>query len=258
MTTTELERASAFEETLRDAAAERVVPWQFGTAVFNDTLRVVWSVNCLRVDVADVDVQDLVAAADHAQAELPHRRLVVKDQALGRELEEPLGALGWQTEAFLFMVARGDPGPPASDVRIVEVAHRDLAPLRRRILLEWQTEMDEETARQVSEMDRLVAEAGDGRHFAVRVDGEVVSTTSLFSDGKTAQIEDVATLPEHRGQGYARALVLHALAEARGEGHDFVFLIADARDWPKELYRRLGFEALGEKYSFLLHPLPGQ
>ena len=105
-------------------------------------------------------------------------------------------------------------------------------------------------------MDRLYGEIGNGRHFAVRAEGEVVSSTTLFSDGQTAQIEDVATMPEHRGQGYARALVLHALADARAAGHDFVFLVADARDWPKELYRRLGFEAVGEKYAYLLHPLP--
>ena len=31
-------------------------------------------------------------------------------------------------------------------------------------------------------------------------------------------------------------------------------LIADARDWPKELYRRLGFDSVGEKYAYLLSP----
>jgi ribosomal protein S18 acetylase RimI-like enzyme len=255
--TSELERASVFEEALREAAVERIVPSRFGTALFNDSLPVVWSLNCLRVDATTATAEELVAEANRLQADLRHRRLVVLDESLGRELEDPLRERGWKIDALLFMVPRHEPERPAGDVRIVEVAHEDLLPLRRRILQEWLAETDDETARQVGEMDRLIAEAGDARHFAVRADGAVVSSTSLFSDGETAQIEDVATLPEHRGQGYARALVLHALAAARAGGHDFVFLIADARDWPKELYRRLGFEGIGEKYSFLLHPLPG-
>jgi ribosomal protein S18 acetylase RimI-like enzyme len=252
----ELARASAFEEAMRDAAVERTVPSRFGTALFNDTLPVVWSLNCVRVEATEAGVGELVDEIHRVQEGLPHRRMVVTDEALGREIEEPLRELGWKTEAFLFMVPRKQPEQPARDVQIEEVTQSDLAPLRRRILEEWLIESDDETVRQVTEMDRLYGEIGNARHFAVLSDGEIVSSTSLFSDGRTAQIEDVATLPEHRGQGYARALVLHALTEARAGGHDFVFLVADARDWPKELYRRLGFEPVGEKYDYLLHPLP--
>jgi hypothetical protein len=39
-------------------------------------------------------------------------------------------------------------------------------------------------------------------------------------------------------------------------GHEFVFLAADARDWPKELYRRLGFDGVGERYAYLLTQEP--
>ena len=97
---------------------------------------------------------------------------------------------------------------------------------------------------------RRVAEAGNARHFAVLVEGEVVAAADLFSDGRTAQIEDVATLPEHRRRGYGRAVTERALAEAIAEGHEFVFLVADDDDWPKELYRRLGFEPVGCTYAF--------
>lgn len=254
--TTDLERASAFEEAMRDAGVERTVPSRFGAALFNDSLPLVWSLNCVRVEAADASAHELVAEAHGLQDELPHRRILLLDEDLGRKLEEPLSRLGWKTDASLFMVARRDPGRQARHAEIVEVAQSDLLPLRRRILEEWLSDPDEETVRQVAEMDRLLGEAGNGRHFGILADGIVVSSTSLFTDGRTAQIEDVATMAEHRGRGYATALVLHALAEARAAGHDFVFLTADARDWPKELYRRLGFEAIGEKYAFLLHPLP--
>jgi hypothetical protein len=31
-------------------------------------------------------------------------------------------------------------------------------------------------------------------------------------------------------------------------------LLAEADDWPKELYRKLGFEAAGSVWAFLLKP----
>jgi ribosomal protein S18 acetylase RimI-like enzyme len=55
----------------------------------------------------------------------------------------------------------------------------------------------------------------------------------------------VGTLHDHRGRGYAKAVVLAAIAAARKRGAEFVFLVADHDDWPKELYRRLGFDELG-------------
>jgi ribosomal protein S18 acetylase RimI-like enzyme len=83
------------------------------------------------------------------------------------------------------------------------------------------------------------------RFFAVKVEGEVVSYSDLYQTRADAQVEDVGTLPEHRGRGYATAVVLAAIAAARADGAEFVFLVADLDDWPKELYRKLGFDELG-------------
>jgi hypothetical protein len=49
-------------------------------------------------------------------------------------------------------------------------------------------------------------------------------------------------------------MILRAIEIALSEGHDFIFMIADADDWPKELYKKLGFEPIGETYEFLLRP----
>jgi hypothetical protein len=51
------------------------------------------------------------------------------------------------------------------------------------------------------------------------------------------------------GQGYARAVVT-AAAEA-ATGADLVFLVASATDWPRQLYRKLGFDAVGTGDRFL-------
>ena len=48
--------------------------------------------------------------------------------------------------------------------------------------------------------------------------------------------------------------MLHALDSARAAGCDLVFLEADADDWPKELYARLGFRAIGQIYAFVRKP----
>jgi len=32
--------------------------------------------------------------------------------------------------------------------------------------------------------------------------------------------------------------------------HDLTFLVADAHDWPKDLYRKLGFEPVGSTWAF--------
>lgn len=67
----------------------------------------------------------------------------------------------------------------------------------------------------------------------------------------------MATHPDHRGRGYASAVVLRAVHEALGAGNDLVFLVADDEDWPKLLYERLGFEPLGRRWSFLKTPSTG-
>jgi ribosomal protein S18 acetylase RimI-like enzyme len=255
--TSDLERAAAFEEALWDACAERIVPSSLGTAVFNDTLHRVWSLNVLRVEKTDASVGEMAAEAERLQGEagLLHRRVFVADSNAGRELEEPFTELGWKTDAFVFMEPRRKPNREIDLSAVVEVESDALGPLEETIIRETLTDVDEETVHQIQEANLMVAAAGQGRHFAVVVDGLVVSSADLYSDGSTAQIEDVGTLAEFRGHGYASAVVMRALAEAHAAGHDFVFLVADARDWPKELYRRLGFDPIGEKYAYLRSPV---
>jgi ribosomal protein S18 acetylase RimI-like enzyme len=255
---TELERAGAFEEALLEAAVERVEPNPLGSAVFTDSLPLVWSLNLLRVERPEATADEIAAEAERLQGEagLRHRRVVIHDEAAGRTLEGGFTALGWKPDVFLFMVPGRDPHRPVDTSGVVEVEREDLRPIREAILGEWLGDVPDEVMQQLGESDRRFAAAGNARHFAVTVDGRAVSSTDLLSDGRTAQIEDVGTLPDHRGSGHASAVVMKALEEARAMGHEFIFLVADARDWPKELYRRLGFDGIGEKYAYLLHPLP--
>jgi GNAT superfamily N-acetyltransferase len=255
----ELRRALAFEEGLRERCAERIVPFRFGRAIFNDTFRSVYDLNVLRVDQPEgATTETLAAEAErlHGEAGQPHRRIVVPDEKAGERLASGFRELGWRSGRFLVMAWRGR-GERTGDAGIVEeVAAEDQRSLRERIVAAEPWAESPEVVQAVVDSALVIAEAGRARHFGLRVDGEVVSATDLYSDGRTAQVEDVATSPEHRGKGYASALVVRAVMEAERAGHDFVFLVADDEDWPKELYARLGFAPLGRKWAFLRPPAP--
>lgn len=255
----DLRRAEAFEEALRERCAGRIVPFRFGRAIFDDTFRSVWDLNVLRVDEPrGATAEALAAEAERLQggAGHQHRRVVVGDEKAGARLEAGFRGLGWEANRFLVMAWSG-PGERGAGTAIVEEVDCEAQrPLRERVAAAEPWADSEETVRIVLDSSRRVAEAGHARHFAVREDGAVVSAADLYSDGSTAQVEDVVTSPEHRGRGYASAVVLHAVKEALAGGHDFVFLVADDGDWPKELYARLGFVPIGRKWEFLRRPAP--
>jgi ribosomal protein S18 acetylase RimI-like enzyme len=254
----ELERAVSFEEALRERCAERIVPFRFGRALFNDTLPLVWDLNVLRVErPAGATAEAVAAEAErlHSEAGHAHRRVAVNDEGAGDALADSFRGLGWRADRFLAMGWRGTSERVATtSAAVEEVDAAALRPLREAIVRSRPWATGEEVARMVVDSTELFGRTGNARHFAVRTNGQVASAADLYSDGRTAQIEDVATFPEQRGRGYATAVVLRAVEEALATGHDFVFLVADAEDWPKELYVRLGFAPLGHTWAFLKAP----
>jgi predicted GNAT family acetyltransferase len=143
------------------------------------------------------------------------------------------------------MAYRGGGDRTTASARVDEVAVEELRAFRAEIARSQPWAESEETVSMLLDANVLWSEAGSARHFAVREGGKVVSATDLYSDGRTAQVEDVATSPEHRGKGLASAVVLRAVEEAVASGHTFVFLIVNDENGPKELYGRLGFETIG-------------
>lgn len=257
--TEELARALAFEEALRERCAERIVPFSFGRAFFTDTFAAVWDLNHLRVErFADVTAAALAREAErlHGEAGQPHRRVVVPDEEAGADLEPGFAELGWDAHRFLYMAYRGPRERPGDPALAEEVAGDDVRPLRLEVARTEPWASDEVIVETVLDGNRLVAEQGGARHFAVRVDGAPVSTADLYAEGSVAQVEDVVTSPAHRGRGHASATVARAVEEALAGGAELVFLVADDEDWPKDLYRRLGFEPIGRTWAFLRTPSP--
>jgi GNAT superfamily N-acetyltransferase len=253
----ELDRALAFEETLRIRCTERIVPFRFGRAYFNDSHPHVWYLNGLVVDgTKDVDAGELAAEAEllHTDAGQAHRRCQVADEAVGARLEPFFRRIGWKVEREVVMTYRGAGERTADPSSVEEVSREDLLPLREEMSRAEHWADSDEVVAEVLDANRLWEQAANARYFTVRVDGAPVAATDLYSDGRIAQVETVATLPAYRGRGYASALVLRAVEEARSAGHELVFLNADAEDWPKELYARLGFEQIGATWGFLRTP----
>jgi GNAT superfamily N-acetyltransferase len=149
------------------------------------------------------------------------------------------------------MVARRDPARPVDTSIADEVTLEELMPAWTE---GWRSDPDvlsEDVVRQLVESRRRLGEVVETRFFAARVEGEVASYCELYSDGSTAQIENVLTLERFRKRGLARATVSRAREEALA-GHDFIFLVANRDDWPKELYAKLGFDEVGRIWEFVL------
>jgi len=243
----ELARAYAFLAR-GDMGGTREVESPFGRAVYTDELPRRLDGNYLWVDRAG-EPEELAAEA----ARLERRLIFVPDPAIGDALAPWFKEQSWRIDRHVVMVQLREPETDADLSLVREVEEPDQREARRRVLANepWASP---EVLDQMFAAKARIGERVTTRFFAVEVDGEVVSYSDLYLDGADAQVEDVGTVPEQRGRGYAKAVVLGAIAEARKAGAEFVCLVADAQDWPKELYRRLGFDEVGHYTKFFTPP----
>jgi GNAT superfamily N-acetyltransferase len=245
---TALERAFAFMRGGMVSTADAIRPIEAGIVASTPSLPAVWAVNQLRVAEAS-SFEDLLDLADDELAGFDYRQIAVEHQAMGPELEEAFRAAGWKAERLVVMILFGPSDRPI-DTSIVEDAGEDetLELMRR-----WYEE-DEPTPTEIEQLvaygHREARTLGD-RLLGVRSgDGRLVAISKLRSDERTAQVEDVYTVPEARGRGFARALIGRAVELARTGGQDLTFIVADDNDWPKLLYERLGFRPVGHLWQF--------
>jgi GNAT superfamily N-acetyltransferase len=79
----------------------------------------------------------------------------------------------------------------------------------------------------------------DGRAWGIEADGVLASSAAILPFGrKVAWVSMVLTLPDHRGRGFATALMAHALAALEASGHRAVL---DATPLGQPVYEKLGF-----------------
>lgn len=220
-----------------DAAGETEEPVPLGTAVRDGRVPLRHDSNYLFVERP--------AGVEEILAEL--RRL---DLRVATIPDDELAGAAEVSHRGVVMVHRGSPPEPPR--RATEVSREALEPLRRAAILgaPWGSP---EVADQLLAAKGLIAEVVAARFFAAVEDGEMVAAADLYLDPPDAQVEDVVTTEGARGRGHGTAVVLTAMAEAYAAGAEFVFLVADASDWPKDWYARLGFEPVG-RYVKLQRP----
>jgi RimJ/RimL family protein N-acetyltransferase len=161
---------------------------------------------------------------------------------------------GWTVTPHLVM-AHARPPDRRVDTRMVrEVPFAELVAARGEVTLgePWG---NEEISALLDDAKRLIVRAVPTRFYAALAGGEVAAYCEVRARDGVAQIEDVNTLERFRGHGLGRAVVQHALEEAR-RSNDVVYLEALADDWPRDLYARLGFDVVGERHFDTLFPSP--
>jgi len=240
----DLDRAFAFMARA-DMGGTHVEASPLGTVVATPELPLRQDSNYLLVDGNGVSAAELAA-------ELERRRLrvvYVRGPETADRLAPGFRALGWQVHNGVVMRHTRAPTRRADTSIVVDVGEETLRSARRQRILAapWGSP---ELAEQLLFAKTMIAARVETHFLAVLDGGEVAAYTDVYLGDGTAQIEDLATDEAHRNRGYATALVLRGLELATDAGADFVFLVADADDWPRRLYGQLGFDVIGGYRKF--------
>jgi GNAT superfamily N-acetyltransferase len=261
----ERQRMVEFMCALDDATCERREHFRGGVATLSDRkLPLVPNMNLLRLEqLADRlsvrelagEAERLAAEAERLQARLAFRRVVVYDEEIGARIALGFEQLaGWESERVVLMAQHRFADRDVDTSLVREVDFGELEPVRRRYVVA-RSGGDGELAEQELAVARRLAEVGELHLFAAYANDEIGSFCELYSDKSGyAVIRSVATLEEHRRAGLARATVSRALVRSRSLGHELTFLRAVHDDWPKNLYGKLGFDAIGMMYRFVRRP----
>ncbi len=248
--TDELARIHRFEREIELAGGDEI-PSPLGYGMVTAELPLRHDSNFLFLERADT-VDEAIAEVDRVLggAGRDYRVLVTFDPELGERFRPMFSSRGWRTMRHIFMVQRREPGKSVDLAVVREVDEAALRPGRTAAILSypWGTPA---LAEELLDSKIHLGRRARTRFFGVESGGEIVAWTDLYVAQGVAQIEDVATIEEHRGKGYATAVVLKAIEEGRREGADLVFLVADGEDWPRHLYERLGFDEVGPLYKFV-------
>lgn len=237
------------------AAAARVVDAAWGSAYLSPAIERTYDRNLLWV-AGDGDGLSATALDAHAErllggAGMTHRRLMVEPAADAR-LRDGLTRLGYDAGSHVFQRYAADHAPdPVEGVAVVEASAEDVLTATEAYLTtdpDTPYGRDPRTREHLLEHYRSYGPAGAReRVFAVWDDRRIVAWARLWTraGGDEAQVEDVVVLAPWRGRGYGRAVVAAATRAALEASPSLLFIVADADDWPKRLYERLGYATAG-------------
>jgi GNAT superfamily N-acetyltransferase len=200
----------------------------------------------------------LVAWADDVlgTAGLAHRHLILQCPASDETLAALVGA-GYVLEPEVVMSRPSSLGPMAArdDVVVEPVEPTATGEFEARL---WREEWipgitDAELGDLLSRRSSMDV-AGPYLTFVVRDGSTIVAAADMAVRGAGAEIDGVATWPEHRGRGYGDALVAACVDEALARGIPHLHLEALVDDWPRAWYARRGWVELGPFTSATRRP----
>jgi hypothetical protein len=216
----------------------------------------VWELNLVLAPPA-YGVERLVDAADQLQeaAGFAHRKLRLDGMARAEPLRAAAELRGWRLDRELIMVRDPATDLPPHAGRVEEVDADALAAAADEFLRAEPHGDDSEARRQlIGQHERWARNATTARNLGVVDGGRVVAWCRTYAGGTLYELDDVGVLPARRGEGLGRELVAGAVALA--PAGRVPFLLADAHDWPRHLYARLGFTSVGERLGATRTP-PG-
>jgi GNAT superfamily N-acetyltransferase len=254
--TSDRDELLAFELWLDEQVCDEVHQESWGRLFLTPSAPLIWDANWVGIEEVGLSVDQVVAIADDALGGegFGHRTVCLLDQADGRRIGAEVEAEAarwprWEVERTRYMVWRGGaaaaPEQPVREVRLAEIEG-----LRRRLIAETTVPtgvpQPDATVDQLFEINQRYGVAGGDRWFTAPAAGEPLSCCCLLTDGAIGQVEEVGTREDARERGYAKAVVLAAVAAAQADGDTPIFLTAEAADWPQLMYANLGFETVGD------------
>lgn len=253
---TDHERAFAFQRWVLATTSTRTQPMPWGTAYFHDRFPLRYDANMAIADrpLGATSADDIVAALDEAYGGFRHREVEFGSATDADAIAMGMAEHGYAIERLSVMVLARDPDRRGDLAATEEL---DLEAYRPFVVANTRSEAwgrEPGIAESMAEFRGELVRGVGARFFTQRIDGVPAGACELYLRDDVAQIEDVSTLPEHRRRGVARNVVLRAAEEARAAGASFVFLFADADDWPRHLYARLGFDEVGQSRLFTRFP----
>lgn len=222
-----------------------------GVYVQTPSLRFVRELNLLLAPdtIDEAQAERLSAACERLQAApgLPYRRLRFSGGADDERIGELLAASGWELDRELIMVRRRSvdavPGPyvveRVDDSSLIDEAEDAL-------LSGCPYAADREVRRQLAaqrERWRHASQAASSPGVVLR--GRLAAWCQLYDDGSSTEIDNVSVRPDERGRGLGRALLEGVIAATPDDR--LLFLCTDRDDWTQDLYRRLGFDEIGQR-----------
>ena len=183
-----------------------------------------------------------------------HQALLFEDAAEAYTVQEELAGQGFRPMSELAMAKVGLPAcivNPEVEIRPAVEG----APAEAFRLLKIATESASGYSREVVDQLWSLWHDRSGRvgmtPYVAYLNGVPAGTISVWARGPFAWIDDVATHPDFRLRGVARTMIFEACRRAASARCEWVVLTADLFDTPKEMYKTLGFEPVGEVRGFV-------